>query len=365
VGLLFCKNMVYIIYFLKCVRKWREICHHILRNMLEEKSPKVAKKFECEFCQYVCCKKSDYIKHLSTRKHKMVTNGYQKSPKNTNEYACSCECGNSYKHKQGLSRHKKVCKYIEEKNTEECPNEQNTEEKTNEQNNGGVNNELVIQLMDDRKFLIEQNQNLQNLVVPLVKQVNEIIPKIGNNNTNTTNTNSNNTTNNKFNLCIYLNEKCKDAIPLVDFIENLKITDTDYDTTRTEGIVNGLTDIFTKELRNLDVRQLPIHCSDLKRETFYIKNDDEWVKDDSEKTILSKAICTAKDKANKFLPRWLEDHPLCWKQDNNYHTQWMDIVTVRYGKGDPNFNEKNTRKILKNLAQEVVIDKETAMIDEE
>jgi len=314
----------------------------------------------CEKCAFVCSYLSDYTRHVSTRKHKMLVNASNTSQKYITEF--SCACGKNYKHDSSYYKHKKICKYIEEKNPEECPNGQNI---------GGENNDLVVQLMNivveqGKQMSTQQQQSsdLQNLVVPLVKQVNEIIPKIGNINCNN-NTTNNNTTNNKFNLSIYLNEKCKDAIPLMDFIDNLKITDIDYDTTRTEGIVNGLNDIFTKELRNLDVRQLPIHCSDIKRETFYIKNDDEWVKDDSEKTILSKAICKAKDKANKFLPNWLEDHPLCWKQDNNYHNEWMDIVTVRYGKGDPNFNEKNTKKILKNLAQEVFIDKETAMIDEE
>ena len=178
-------------------------------------------------------------------------------------------------------------------------------------------------------------------------------------------TNCNNTTNNKFNMNIYLNEKCKDAISLVDFIDNLKITDADFDTTRTEGIVSGLTDIFTNELRDLDVRKLPIHCSDIRRETFYIKEEDEWVKDDCKKSILSRAIDKAKGKANKFLPVWIDEHPNCWKSDSPYHTEWMNVVTIRFGDGDPKFNEKNTKKILKNIANEVLIDKETAMIDEE
>jgi len=302
--------------------------------MLTEKTSKNIKKFECEICDFVCCKKGDYTRHVSTGKHKMLINANKKTSKSATVY--ECECGKGYNQISSLSRHKKVCKYVEEK-------------KTTGQKDGGENNEVVIHLMN-------------NVIAPLVKQVNDIIPMIGNNNNNT---NNNTTNNNKFNLNIYLNDKCKDAISLVDFIENLKITDKEFDTTRTEGIVSGLTDIFTKELRNLDVRQLPIHCSDLKRETFYIKEEDAWIKDDSEKTILSKAICKAKDKANMFLPKWLEEHPLCWKQDNNYHNEWMNIVTVRYGKGDPNFNEKNTKKILKTLANEVMIDKERAMVDDE
>ena len=158
--------------------------------------------------------------------------------------------------------------------------------------------------------------------------------------------------------------KCKDAISLVDFIDNLKITDADFDTTRTEGIVSGLTDIFTNELRDLDVRKLPIHCSDIRRETFYIKEEDEWVKDDCKKSILSRAIGKAKGKANQFLPAWIEEHENCWKSQSPYHLEWMNIISIRFGDGDPKFNEKNTKKILKNIASEVLIDKETAMIDE-
>ena len=164
---------------------------------------------------------------------------------------------------------------------------------------------------------------------------------------------------------IYLNEKCKDAMTLSDFINNLQISDEDFETTRTEGIVSGLTDIFTKELRNLDIRKLPIHCSDIKRETFYIKEENEWVKDDGKKSILSRAIDKAKGMANKFLPLWIDDHQNCWKSESPHHTEWMNVITMRFGDGDPKFNEKNTKKIIKNIANEVLIDKETAMIDEE
>ena len=337
--------------------------------MDSKKMPKNAEKFHCEFCDFGCSRQSNYDKHLSTRKHKMIVNDSKMIvEKCQNKYHCIC--GKSYKHDSGYYKHKKMCTFVE-KDTDE--------ENVIAQNNGGADTELVMQLV--------KNQNdLQNLVVPLVTQlttlatqqqqsndfqelvVKEIIPKIGNtmtNSNNTMNNTTNNTTNNnKFNMNIYLNEKCKDAMTLTDFIDNLKITDADFETTRTEGIVSGLTDIFTNELRDLDVRQLPFHCSDIRRETFYIKEDDEWVKDDSKKSILSRAIDKAKGKANKFLPVWIDDHPDCWKSDSPYHTEWMNVVTIRFGDGDPKFNEKNTKKILKNIATEVLIDKETAMIDE-
>ena len=312
--------------------------------MAIKKSPKVAKMFTCEICDYICSKKSDYTKHLSTGKHKRLTNTAKILPEKTpNEY--DCVCGKSYKHRQSYFNHKKSCEFVEEKEKEE-------EEKTIAQNSGGIDKELVM-------LLVKNQNDLQNLVV------NEIIPKIGNTNTMTNSHNNTTNNNNKFNMNIYLNEKCKDAMTLSDFIDNLKISDEDFETTRTEGIISGLTDIFTKELRNLDVRKLPIHCSDIRRETFYIKEENEWVKDDGKKSILSRAIDKAKGMANKFLPVWIDDHQNCWKSESPYHTEWMNVITMRFGDGDPKFNEKNTKKIIKNIANEVLIDKETAMIDEE
>ena len=331
--------------------------------MMTNELRKVAKIFRCVSCDYTTSRKSSYVKHLSTGKHKMVTNGYNEPSEDF-----ECECGNSYKHRQGLSRHKKTCTFVEEKKTEKKTIAQNT------QNSGGTDKEFFGQIIEKivnplvtchndmvkkQDDMVKNQNELQNFVVK------ELIPKIGNTMTNSNNTMNNNTTNNKFNMNIYLNEKCKDAMTLTDFIDNLKITDADFETTRTEGIVSGLTDIFTNELRDLDVRKLPIHCSDIRRETFYIKEEDEWVKDDCKKSILSRAIDKAKGKANKFLPAWIDDHPNCWKSDSPYHTEWMNVVTIRFGDGDPKFNEKNTKKILKNLAAEVLIDKETAMIDEE
>ena len=330
--------------------------------------PKSSNKFQCEVCDYSTSRKSQYDRHLSTGKHKIQQNTSKIQQESSNN-DFTCICGKSYKHRGSLFNHTKTCTFIEEKEEEE--------EKTivqNTQNSGEATTELFTQLIEKiinplvncQNDMVKKQGDLTNIVVTQQQQMIEIIPKIGNTMTNSNNNNTmNNTTNNKFNMNIYLNEKCKDAMTLTDFIDNLKITDADFATTRTEGIVSGLTDIFTNELRDLDVRKLPIHCSDIRRETFYIKEEDEWVKDDCKKSILSRAIDKAKGKANKFLPVWIDDHPNCWKSDSPYHTEWMNVVTIRFGDGDPKFNEKNTKKILKNIAAEVLIDKETAMIDEE
>ena len=157
---------------------------------------------------------------------------------------------------------------------------------------------------------------------------------------------------------IFLNETCKDAIPLVEFISNLKLTVEDLDNTGKEGLVKGLTDIITKGLNELDITKRPIHCSDIKRETLYIKEEDKWIKDDKNKTIVADAIGKVKREADSFFPQWLEEHPLCWKRDSPYHEQYMTMVTNRFGKGDENFVEKNTKKVIKNIAKEVIVDKE-------
>jgi len=345
---------------------------YYIKEMTTKKTSKNIKIFECEMCDFVCCKKGDYTRHLSTRKHKIQQNTSKIQPESANT-EFDCVCGKSYKHRGSLFNHIKICTFIEEEE------EEKTEAKTITQNSGGIDKEFFGQIMNtvttqimntvttqiinplvsSHNDMVKTQSDLQNLVV------NEIIPKIGNTNCNNTMNNTTNNNNNKFNMNIYLNEKCKDAMTLSDFIDNLQISDEDFETTRTEGIVSGLTDIFTKELRNLDIRKLPIHCSDIKRETFYIKEENEWVKDDGKKSILSRAIDKAKGKANKFLPVWIDDHQNCWKSESPYHTEWMNVITMRFGDGDPKFNEKNTKKIIKNIANEVLIDKETAMIDEE
>ncbi len=312
--------------------------------MVVKKIEKIEKKFHCEKCDYRCCYLSDWNKHLSTRKHKMVVNGSKLSKKSEKKYFC--ECGKSYSHDSGYYRHKKTCTF------------KNEENETNNVTNS-VTPEMFMELM---KVVVKQGEqqmkhgeqvvNMQQQQTEFMK---EIIPKIGNNNNNT---NCNNTTN-KFNMNLFLNETCKDAIPLVEFINNLKLTVEDLDNTGKEGLINGITNIFTKGLNELDITKRPIHCSDIKRETLYIKEDDKWVKDDNDKTIVSDAIGQVKREADNFFPQWLEEHPNCWEQDNPYHEQYMIMVRNRFGGGDDDiFIEKNTKKVIKNIAKEVIVDKE-------
>ena len=309
--------------------------------------PKNAEKYYCEKCDFGCSKKSNFDKHLSTRKHKILTNTYKKNIENMNEKLFICDCGNSYKHRQSLWKHQQKCTFINDEK---------------ESNNNGVTPEMFMELMKvvvkqgEQQVNMQQQQNdFQN------KLVEEIIPKIGN---TTNNTNCHNTTNNKFNMNIFLNETCKDAMPLVEFINNLKLSVEDLDNTGKEGLVNGITNIITKGLNELDITKRPIHCSDIKRETLYIKDDDKWVKDDKDKTIVTDAIGVVKREADNFFPQWLEEHPNCWEQDSPYHEQYMIMVRNRFGGGDDDiFIEKNSKKVIKNIAKEVIVDKENNEIE--
>jgi len=230
--------------------------------MTTQKSPKVAKKYFCEKCNYKCCKQSDFNKHLLTAKHKILHNTTQKSPKVAKSFLC--DCGKKYKHHSSLWKHKKVCVRI----NNDIP--ENLEEKPSFMDIITQNKEIMDALVLQNGLLMKKNNELTNTIQ-------EMIPKIGNNN------NNNNT--NNFNLQVFLNEDCKDAINFSEFIENIKITFEDLEHQAEVGYVNGVSKLFIEYLRDLGTHKRPIHCTDKKRKTLYIKNNDEWDKEGSQDTL--------------------------------------------------------------------------------
>ena len=227
--------------------------------MDSKKSTELAKKYYCDLCNYNTCKKTDYTKHLSTDKHKnkvndskMVANGSDLSKK-VSEYKCSC--GKIYKYDSGYYRHKKKCL------------------KKNETTNVSITDDTLI------KLLIEQFKEL--------KEVNNGLVEIIKNGTHhTTNSNNNNSNNKTFNLQFFLNETCKHAMNIMDFVDSIKIQLTDLIKVGEIGYVEGISNIITSNLKALDVTQRPIHCTDKKREVLYIKDEDKWEKEDTEKKKL-------------------------------------------------------------------------------
>jgi len=311
----------------------------LFRNMSTEKVPKSAKtsqEFHCEKCNFVCSKKSNWNRHVLTAKHKNQQLSTSCQQKVTKQFAC--ECGKEYKERSGLWKHTKTCKYLEEKKEEEKKEEEKKEEeKKEEEKKEDIDyKELLIQAM---KQMSEQ----QKVMSEQQKQITEMIPLIGNNNNNT---------NNKFNLNIFLNETCKDALNINDFIDSLQLQLNDLDKMNELGYVNGLTRIFLNGLNQLDLTKRPLHCSDAKREILYVKENDEWEKEES-KTKLNRAISSVGRKTLKHFPEWMKTHPNCndsnSQENEEYHSLIKNTITQN--------TEDNKNKVAKNIIKDVVIDK--------
>ena len=290
---------------------------------------KPAKKFICENCDFVCSKKSDYERHILTRKH---TNDDKKEQKIAEKNVCIC--GKSFKYRQGLFVHRKTCIDYEKSNTTDGVILEN-------EINKKIDSKTDKELKELVKELIKQNGEL-------VKTINEIVPKIGN--TNITNNNNNN---NSFNLNVFLNEQCKDALNISDFIDSLKITLEDLLFSKTNGISRGITDVLIKGLKELDIYKRPIHCTDIKRDIMYIKDENKWSKDDSNE-MMKNTIVKIADKERTALQQWAIDNP-DWMETER---KQLEYLTMMRSICEPIENYNNyEKKIIKNLGKEILIDK--------
>jgi len=255
-------------------------------QILPQKPP----NYSCVYCDFISCNKKDYVRHLSTQKHKNRendTNKIQKNPKKPQtQYECSM-CKKTYKYPSGLYRHKKTC--------------------FDHENNVNLNNQLMLSK--------------------------ELIPKVGNNIT---------TTNQKFNIQVFLNEKCKDAINMSDFIKSIEVSLQQLDYTKHNGLVNGLSNVIIENMNKLGLYQRPIHCTDLKRESLYIKDDDNWEKDINKEKI-KRVIKDVSTKQFYALSKWTKENPDFQNNENkqNYYTHALVAIA--------NNKQHNDDKIIKKL----------------
>ena len=238
--------------------------------MLTNLMPKNAKEFICEKCDFKCCKLSNYNTHILTRKHKLLTNIDKENAKNAEKFVCIC--GKEYNHRQSLSIHKKKCFQKEEKMEEEDQNKIIIETENN------ISPELIIEI-------IKQNQEFKDLLLEQNKTIIELSKN--NSTTNHTNINSNNKT---FNLQVFLNETCKDAMNIMDFVDSIKIQLSDIESIGELGYVNGMSKLIIKHLNALDENMRPVHCSDPKRDSLYVKDQNVWEKEDPDNKKIKKAI---------------------------------------------------------------------------
>ena len=302
--------------------------------MLTDLGQKSHENFCCEKCNFNTSHKSKYDRHILTRKHKMLTNPDEKS----HEPFFVCDCGKKYKHRQSLSVHKKKCTFnnqIIKYNKDETSND-------NKELKGLVckliteNNEIKNTIIKEHNELIKENKELR-------AQVSELIPKVGNN--NTTNNIQNN---NKLSINVFLNEKCKDAINMKDFIKSIEISLEHLDFTNKKGLADGLSKSIIDNMNKLSVYERPLHCTDIKRETLYIKDDNEWSKDTSREKI-KHAIKKASSKNYNALQDWKTENPDFMENDLKQEYFTKTITTI--GKSVENIDTK----VIKNLCKETYV----------
>ena len=294
--------------------------------MTYKKCQKNAQIFECIKCNFVCSKISNMLAHTSTRKH---ADTYKYLHKNAVKNF-TCLCGNQYKHRQSLYNHQKLCsgkKNAESSEDEKCEN---------------VMFEILKQNQEFQKMILEQNK----IIVDLSAKSNTNI-------TNNMNTNSNN----KFNLQFFLNETCKDALNITDFIDSLQLSLTDLENFGNRGFVDGISRIFVNGLKELEVNKRPIHCCDLKRETMYIKNSDAWEKENEENNNLKNAIKCIADKNIQNISEWKEANPDCRDGESKKNDQYLQIINKSIVCVSKEEAEENYKKIIKTIAKETIIEK--------
>jgi hypothetical protein len=283
--------------------------------------PKLCSRFSCAYCDYNTSKKSSYENHLMSMKHKEVTNGLQMGQNQlpimlNHSETFVCSCGKQYQHRQGLWRHKKKC------TVNVSPDE--------------FNKDIIL-------MLLKQNGDLQNKVIELCK---ESSITVSNNTVNSHNKNIN----------IFLNEQCKDALNISDFVSSLPLTLEDLENTGRDGYVKGLTDIVVRGLKDMDVHKRPIHCSDLKREIMYVKDNDVWQKD-QDNVKIKKAIQNIGTRNFMQVKEWVEKYPEAKDINTKKHDQYVQIRIKCTGGSDNAEDDVLQNKIVSGIAKVVHIKK--------
>jgi hypothetical protein len=319
--------------------------------MNDKKSPKISKIFHCECCDYTCSKKSEWTKHILTRKHIANDTSMTNEDKKIATGHCCDNCGNEYKHRQGLWAHSKKCqKAPKSAEFEPVKNNMQLQPATDMSNN--IIMELLKQNSEFKDLLADQYKQHVESSKHMVDKMAEIAGKGGSHNTNCHNK--------TFNLQVFLNEECKDALNITDFVNQIKLQLSDLDMIGRVGYTEGMSKIIVRNLKDLDISKRPIHCSDLKREIMYIKDKDAWEKENGENVKIKNAIKFIEHKNIKQLPEWKEKNPESEDYDSQRHLDYHKIVIESMGGATNEDDNKKREKIIRNIAKEVVIDKSSS-----
>ena len=301
-------------------------------------TPNINNKYICKNCDFKCYKKSEWKRHIITRKHTNETNETEMKQnilKNLKIHECDI-CKDTFNSRTTLWRHRKKCSIDQEEKEEQINTEMTT-------STNYVDKEFMVKMF---KEMFTQNKDVINKMM-------EIIPLIGNSTVNTNN-NSHNTTNNQFNIQMFLNDHCKNAMNLTDFIDTLPITAETYDNTIQNGLTKSMTNMLVNGLSQLDVLKRPIHCTDASRKTLYVKDEDTWEKDtELQRLLLGITALAQKQRAN--IDKWQEVNE-GWKTNENIQTKFTQLIFNSMD--DIENNEKETGKIIRAISKNVYLDNE-------
>ena len=288
--------------------------------------------FICNICDFKCYKKCNYKSHLLTTKHINRTNVLDLEQKTSKARFICRKCNKQYNARNSLWYHEKKCNH-EKQQTDEC------KDKDKDKDN-------IINL------LLTQNKELMDLIKSGI---------VSNNTTNNNTCNTTNNNNNTFNLNVFLNETCKDAMNITDFVSSIQLNLDDLEKTGRTGYVEGISSIVINNLNKLENHLRPLHCSDFKREVLYIKDNNEWCKEDENKDILTNAIKIIANKNIKQISKWKDNYPDCIKSNSKKNDLYLKIVSNSMNGLTKEEGEKNIHKIISNVVKNVVINKQNIL----
>ena len=299
--------------------------------MASNNSQKIPEQYECCFCNYITVSKKDFNKHTLSNKHNRLVNANKMLVNSNDNKKYSCNCGKTYSHDSSYYRHKKKCNItiVTDLNDETIDKDQ-----------------LIIMLIKQNAELIKETSEFKHMMMDVIKS--------GTHN-NTTHTNSHNNT---FNLNFFLNETCKNALNIDEFVSSIKVSLDDLENTGRQGYIEGISSIILNKLKNLNHYDRPIHCADQKREILYIKNDNQWIKESEEKPLLTKAIKTIANENIKQIKTWRDKNPDCTNSDSKKNSLYLKIVSNSMSGSHQDECDKNLNKIISNVAKETMIPKD-------
>jgi hypothetical protein len=305
---------------------------------------KVREDLCCKVCDYIGSCPANYSKHLLTRKHLDRTNRMNRTEVLGKQYSCK-QCGKEYSARNSLWYHENKCKISVD--VSKAPDEHDAAPP--DVNIYAIVNKLITENQELRKFILEQSSEHKKETHELIVKTLECCKPSNVTNNNTINGN----VSNKFNLNVFLNEECKDAINFADFVKNIEITYQDLENNAQLGFVNGISKIFLDNLKQLGINERPIHCTDVKRETMYIKDEDKWTKE-TDDAKLQKAIQTVSYRSMGKLAEWKQENPDYKDADSEFSQKCMDIQRQTLAGSDRGVYYP---KVIHALAREVVVDK--------